>query len=198
MDNHDLIKKGSMKKWINNKKVNLPCGNGSTIEVTIGVREFIEKCISKYNIKSISDAACGDYLWMKLVNKQGASYHGYDINEVMIEEIKQKYKEVDFSYFDVVHETLPKTDLIICRDCLFHLTTEDGVNTIKNFKESGSKYLMSTTFDYVDKNFDLQNAHERYGVRRINIKISPYNLGESIEKIYEPVFDRYFCLWKIN
>jgi len=196
-DGHYLIKQGSLKKWRNNKKVNLPCGNGSTVEVTAEVRNFIEKCILDYNIKSISDAACGDYSWMKLVNKNNASYHGYDINEIMIEEIKQKYKKVDFSYFDVVHEILPKTDLIVCRDCLFHLTTEDGVKAIKSFKESGSKYLMSTTFNYVDKNFDLQNAHERYGVRRINIKIHPYNLGSPLDEIYEPVFNRYFCLWEI-
>ena len=173
----ELIRKGSLKKWKKNKQAGVPCGNGSTIENTKGVSEFIEKVIVDYKIKSISDAGCGDYSWMSLIDRHGAYYVGYDINDEMIKELD--YENISFEVFDVTSEVLPKTDLIICRDCLFHLTTDDGVQAIKNFRESGSKYLLSTTFDYVTKNIQLdpRSQIKRYGVRRINIQIEPYSLG---------------------
>lgn len=191
------IESGALKKWNINKKVGLPCGKGSTLEATEEVRKFIEKVIVDYNIKSIVDAPCGDYLWMNYVDKHGASYKGYDINNKMLEEMRTKYKGVEFYHLDIVNELLPTSDLIICRDCLFHLTTEAGVKALKNFKKTNSKYLMTTTFDTVNKNVNLPENDE-YGFRKINIKISPYNLENELIRIYEPRDDRYFGLWKLN
>ena len=166
----DNIRKGSLQKWNKNKKIGVPCGKGSTIEVTEVIREFIEQVIVEYNIKSISDAACGDYTWMSLVDRHGASYIGYDINDVMIKSLD--YEDASFEVFDVTSKVLPKTDLIICRDCLFHLTTDAGIKALKNFKKSGSKYLMSTTFDFINKNVQLDKMGQtkQYGFRRIIFK----------------------------
>ena len=137
---------------------------------------------------------------MNLINKHDSSYIGYDINNQMIKEIKKKYKDVKFECLDVVHDMLPKTDIIICRDCLFHLTTEDGITALKNFKNSGSTFLLTTTFDNIKENFNLKRTDliKRYGFRRINVQIEPYNLKTPIAKCYEKELDRYFCLWKIN
>jgi hypothetical protein len=194
----EKIRKGSLEKWRKNKKVGVPCGKGSSIEVTEVIRDFIEKVILEHGIKSISDAACGDYTWMSLVNKHGASYIGYDINDVMIKSLD--YEDASFEVFDITSGVLPKTDLIICRDCLFHLTTDDGVKAINNFKKSGTRFLMSTTFDFIDKNVQLDKMSQtkKYGFRRINLQIPPYNLGEPVDRVYESVWNRYFCLWEIN
>jgi len=195
----DKIRTESLKKWRKNKRKGFPCGKGSTVEITEPIRKFIEKSIVDYNIKSISDAACGDYSWMSLVNKHGSSYVGYDINDQMINELK--YKDVSFKVFDITKTILPKTDLIICKDCLIHLTTEDGVKILRNFKKSGSKYLMTTTFDSIKKNSELDRMSysKQYGFRRINVKIAPYNLGSRLGKVKDPVYDgKYFCMWEIN
>jgi len=194
----DKIREGSIKRWKNNKQKGLPCGKGATVEMTKVLRPFIEESIVKYKIKSISDAGCGDYAWMALVNKHGASYVGYDINDEMLNQLE--YKDVSFEIFDITQAVLPKTDLIICKDCLIHLTTEDGVKAINNFRESGSKYLMSTTYDFIKKNVQISKMDhpKQYGFRKVNLQIAPYNLGTRLCKVYEPAYDKYFSMWKLN
>jgi len=192
----ETIKAGAIKKWRVNSQKGFPCGVGSTIKTTIVIREFLERVIVEHNIKSISDAACGDYSWMKLVNKYGASYVGYDINDEMLKNLN--YENVKFECIDITKSILPKTDLIICRDCLFHLTTENGVKAIDNFKHSGSKYLMSTTYD-INDNVEIDfNFSKKYGFRKVNLKIDPYKLGEPIDRVYESDWNRFFCLWRMN
>jgi hypothetical protein len=156
---------------------------------------------SEYGVKSISDAPCGDYSWMAHVNLTSISYTGYDINDVMLEDNKKKFPGVDFKVFDIINGVLPKTDLIICRDCLFHLPIEAVVKTLKNFRDSQSTYLMSTTFDdvKVNSNLPIQQLPKEYGYRPINLRISPYGLGEYLDSVVETVCgNRIVGFWKIN
>jgi len=196
-----MIEERATTLWRNHSRKGVPCGIGSTLENTEIIRDYIEVIIKKYNIKSITDAPCGDYSWMSLVDKQQATYNGYDINYEMLSENKLNYPDVMFAHLDITTTMLPKTDLIICRDCLIHLCTEDNISVLSNFKKSGSKYLLSTTFDSVSENCNIADGYERetgYGFRRVNLKIDPYNLGDSIDHVYEPVFDRFLALWELN
>jgi hypothetical protein len=51
-----------------------------------------------------------------------------------------------FKCMNIIEDDLPSVDLILCRDCLVHLTYAQAFDAIRNFKRSGSKYLLTTTF----------------------------------------------------
>jgi hypothetical protein len=186
----DIIRKHVIKAWKVAIGEGKPCGDGSTYKVTRNVHKFIEDTIEKYSIKSVSDAPCGDFsLWMYNVNYRNATYVGYDLNGELTAQNAKRYLNKKFIEFDIVEQILPKTDLIICRDCLFHLNLEEGTKVIENFKQSGSTYLMSTTFKLVLKNIEIPlDNHEAkgfYGYRAMNLELFPYNLGVPLEIIDE-------------
>jgi hypothetical protein len=186
----DIIRKHVVEDWKIAVGQGKPCGDGSTYEVTANVRRFIEDTIEKYSIKSVSDAPCGDFsLWMYDVNYKDVTYVGYDLNGELTAQNAKRYLNKKFIEFDIVEQILPKTDLIICRDCLFHLNLEEGTKVIENFKQSGSTYLMSTTFNLVLENIELPPENHKtsgiYGYREINLELSPYNLGTPLKIIDE-------------
>lgn len=189
-----------IQEWEKNK-MSFPCGIGSTMSATDKIREFISDVINKYHIDSISDAACGDFSWMNMVDLDTVRYVGYDINTKMLSENRVKYPAVKFVDFDIINGILPKTDLIICRDCLFHLPTGHILNAINNFKQSESKYLIASTFEWVKENKNLNDIEleREYGFRHINLNITPFDLGDYIDSISEIQFDdRTVGLWNIG
>lgn len=188
-------------KWKSKVARNMsPCGKGSTPKATKPIREFIEKMISKYNIKSITDAGCGDFSWMSQVDKQGATYTGYDINTEMLDEVRSKYPGIPFIHCDIVEYDFPKTDLIVCRDCMFHLDLETSYKAFKNLKKSGSKYIMCPTFTWSQDNEKADtDSKGGYSARRYNMSLPPFGLGSLIEFVEEPTQKkRTFGMWRLN
>ena len=143
--------------WWNWGKKNLneagsPCGKGSTVEGTRVVKDYIEKIVCEYNIKSVSDAPCGQYnLWTKDVDFNGADYTGYDINAELVVLNNREFPHIKFVEFDVVNQVLPYADLIMCKDLLFHFPNNFAMRAIQNFKRSDSKYLLCTNHNNIDQ-----------------------------------------------
>jgi hypothetical protein len=185
------------------------CGPGSegTKVKEAGTIDFINTIIKKYNIKSINDSPCGLFEnWMYMIDLEGIYYVGYDINDLAIKRNKEQYPDRYFVEFDIVNEILPTADLIICRDCLFHLSNNFVIKALKNFYDSGSKYLLATEHSYIKNNVDLTPVEliNEAGYRAINIEIPPYNMGIPIEIHNEELWasreggNRQMSLWKIN
>lgn len=195
------IEKGAvkMREYYTNRSGVSPCGQGSNLENTEEIRHFIVQVISTYKIKSINDAPCGDYSWMSKVCLDGIEYRGFDIDSELIQSNKIEYKDVTFVEFNIADEVLPKADMIICRDCLFHLRTKTVIKALDNFKSSGATYLMSTTHEQVE-NVDITPKHygDDYGFRKINLSVEPYNLGAPLAYVSEPKWDRIVGLWRLN
>lgn len=186
------------------------CGPGSECDKVkqAGTIDFINNTIKKYDIKSISDCPCGLFEnWIYMVDLTNVKYTGYDINDLAINRNKEVYPERFFVELDLVNEVLPPADLIVCRDCLFHLSNDFVTSAIKNFYNSGSKYLLATEHRWVKRNVELtqEELSREAGFRFINIEIAPFNLGEPIEihneevwRYYEQGHNRQMSLWKIN
>ena len=67
-------------------------GEGSTLENTQNVRNELPKILKKYNIKSMLDAPCGDFNWMKSITQDvSIKYIGGDIVKPMIENNQAKH-----------------------------------------------------------------------------------------------------------
>jgi hypothetical protein len=179
-------------------------GEGSNMEQTAEIRRRIPEVIKKYNIESMLDAPCGDFFWMKETSLGLKKYIGADIVDTLIQKnIKQFGNETtEFVCLNLVEDQLPKVDLIICRDCLVHLTFEHAKKMISNFKKSGAKYLLTTSFNQRDLNADLVGKDIW---RPLNLQIAPFDFPEPLEVIdekcteYHGKFaDKQLVLWLLN
>jgi hypothetical protein len=75
-----------------------------------------------------------------------------------------------FSCLDLTRADLPHADLIICRDGLVHLSFADARAAIHNFRRSGSRYLLATTFVGRLQNRDVATG----GWRVLNMQQGPF------------------------
>jgi len=119
-----------VKGW---RSTETPCGAGSELRNTTNVRSSLLEIVKKYKVKTVVDAGAGDLNWMKHM-EWDVQYQGYDLyprHESVIQ-------------FDLTKETLPKSDLILCRHVLNHLSPDYAQKCIDNFSKSESKYLAVT------------------------------------------------------
>ena len=91
-------------------------------------------------------------------------------------------------------------DLIFVRDCLGHLNNENVLKAIENMKNSGSKFLLATSFTKYNFNNDIENG----GWKCINLMISPfylipiYLINENCKEGYPNYTDKCMILFKLN
>lgn len=180
-------------------------GPGSNLKQTAILRYNLELFFELFDIKTVIDAACGDFNWMKEISYPFKQYIGIDIVPDLITRNRQRYGTDTRLFFhkNIVRDPLPKVDVIICRDCFVHLHFNDIKAALRNFKKSGSKYVLMTTFKKKRPNTEVA----RYGFwRTLNMELPPFNLPEPILYIDEGCTeanpddsfdDKCLGLWKL-
>ena len=154
-------------------------GSGSEIRNTENIRNQIKNIINKYNIKKILDAPCGDFNWIKLIIDDQLEYIGADIVENLIFNNINDYKSknINFITLDITKDKLPDADLMLCRDCLIHLSNLNVKKFIQNFKNSKIKYLLLTSYETKKDEFGFKNKDIQDGdCRDINLLKPPFRL----------------------
>ncbi|UCS91983.1 class I SAM-dependent methyltransferase [Echinicola marina] len=179
-------------------------GKGSEIKHTRILLRKLNILNQELRIKSMLDAPCGDFNWMKNLDREGIKYTGMDIVEDVINKLSDEYADESVLIFkkgNIIEDQLPKVDLIFCRDCLVHFSFSDIDKTLRNFKNSGSKYLLTTTYGARKINRDIATG----GWRPINLEITPFNLGTPLKVIKENntddnglYFDKSMALWELS
>ncbi|MBY0384242.1 hypothetical protein K2X05_03710 [bacterium] len=183
--------------WSDDESVS---GPGSTLSYTANLRKELPRLFTAFNIQSLFDAPCGDFGWMKYVLKEHPTkYYGGDIVAPLVQSLNEKYKDssVEFLQIDLTKDLFPQVDLMICRDCLFHLSFADTKLVFQNFVNSNIKYLLTTTHivnsDF--KNKDITSAD----FREIDLFSAPYNMPKDvifrITDWVPPFQPREMCLW---
>lgn len=176
-------------------------GTGSTFSYTENVRAQLPQLFSAFEIATVFDAPCGDFNWMKhVVEKHPLTYIGGDIVKAMIDDNNTKYQktDVDFIHIDLTSGDFPDADLMICRDCLFHLSVDDTRTVLQNFCASNIAYLLTTTHLVADgfQNTDIESGD----FRRIDLFSAPYNLPTDVlfrfDDWQEPEPEKEMCLWR--
>jgi len=158
-------------------------GGGSQITTTKVIREMLPILWKKYNIKTFLDIPCGDFNWMKEVEKKSISYVGGDIVPELIDQNNKYFgdKNVLFKVLDVTKDPLPKVDMIFCKDCLQHLSYKNVFIALENFKKSNSKYLLTTSYPLTLINWDICDGD----CRPLNLRATPFKLPSPVLKIHE-------------
>ncbi|OGW86065.1 MAG: hypothetical protein A3C35_04150 [Omnitrophica bacterium RIFCSPHIGHO2_02_FULL_46_11] len=188
------------RRWTGSDSIS---GTGSGLAQTVALRRELSALLKRLNIKSLLDAPCGDFHWMKEVDLGTRCYTGIDIVSDLIVENQKKYNNEyrKFISFDISRDPLPQVDMILCRDCFVHLSFKNIIATIKNFKRSGSKHLLTTTFHKWTKNADIVTG----GWRPINLQLRPFSFPDPIQIIDEQCsgaerqyWDKSLGLWKLE
>ena len=166
--------------WGNSESIS---GEGSNLERTKVVRAKLPGLLARYGVRSLLDAPCGDFYWMKEVDLGDVEYIGADIVPEIIERDIQWYSAPRrrFVVCDLVEDALPAADLILCRDCLVHLPYEEIRRTIENFRRSGATWLLTTTFTGPRDNHDIVLGDWR----ALNLERTPFDFPPPVEIINE-------------
>ena len=177
-------------------------GPGSHIVNTTEIVDTLNTFIADNNIQSILDLGCGDWNWFKKINIQNAKYIGWDACDQMIADNSKFYgcANITFETKDIVTENYPYSDLIICRDVLFHMTTDLSMHILEKVKSS-CKYFICTSFNDVPENI----PHKRgWGFYKINTNIQPFNMEQYIisttpeHRNNHSGYHRYINIYQIN
>lgn len=178
-------------------------GKGSGLAQTEAVRRELPPLLHRLGVGTLLDASCGDFFWMSQVELGDVRYTGVDIVEEMIAENERRHGAATrrFLCLDVTRGALPRADLVLCRDCLVHLTLERALAAVANFKRSGATYLLATTFTGRRENHDFDAA---LGWRPLNLQLPPFNFPAPVALIDEQYSgeegrfrDKSLGLWRL-
>jgi len=158
-------------------------GEGSGLVQTAAISKRIPQLLEQLSAKNMIDAPCGDMFWISKINLPVRSYFGVDIVSDLIRINRERYgnEQRSFALVNLVEDELPKADVILCRDCLVHLSFKDSLMVLRNFKRTGSTYLLTTTFTDRTLNIDLSKTFWR----PLNLQLPPFNFPIPLEIINE-------------
>jgi hypothetical protein len=169
-------------------------GAGSSEAATVAIVSELPALWTRYGIRSLVDAPCGDCGWMSQIAPNLEHYIGVDIVPGLIDSNRAKYSSLEFRRADLTREVLPKADAIFCRDCFQHLPTRLILCALENFRDSGARWVFLTTNDDVRVNEDAVIG----GFRPINLQRPPFGFPSPTAKIAEDDRGRHLGLWPLH
>jgi SAM-dependent methyltransferase len=189
-----------LKDWLEPETVS---GRGSTLHRTAAIRRELPALFRELGVRSVLDAGCGDFNWFPTLETALDSYVGVEVVEELAAANQGLHgnDRCRFVSLDVTRDDLPRVDLVLCRDCLVHLKNRQVRAALRNFRRSGSSYLLATTFTEAHPNDDVPLG----GWRPLNLERAPFNLGpplrliserESVED--ERYLDKSLGLWDLQ
>jgi SAM-dependent methyltransferase len=167
--------------WANAESVS---GPGSTQARGADFQQELISLLDGWKVRSILDAPCGDCNWMRnVLAYRDLLYTGVDIVEELIARNSGLHAAANrrFLCTDMTRGDLPRADLIICRDGLVHLSFTDARAAIRNFRRTGSRYLLATTFVSHSRNRDVPTG----GWRVLNLEAAPFRFPAPLALIDE-------------
>ena len=99
-----------------------------------------------------------------------------------------------FQVLDILNDPLPKADLWLCRDVLFHLPKEDILRILRRFAVSDIPLILTSTYAFQRENTNVAVG----GFRRINLELPPFNLPRAsryVDDFIVPWPPRALGLW---
>jgi hypothetical protein len=178
-------------------------GGGSTMANTETIRRELPSLLRNLDVASLLDIPCGDFFWMKETDLGIDRYIGADIVAPLIA-VNQKMfgnEKRTFLVLDLLNDPLPPVDMILCRDCLPHLSFSDIRHALRQVQKSKSRYLLTSTYLNRQTNSDIETGR----FRPLNLQCAPFNFPSPIALINDACShvtgtfpDKSIGLWKIS
>ncbi len=172
-------------------------GRGSTVARTGVIMSQLPSLLQELRAEILLDAACGDFNWMRYADLRGVRYIGVDVVPDLISRNRRLYEtpETTFKLLDITSDLLPRADVILCRDCLIHLSFRRIHETISNFKRSDARHLLCTTHTALQENTDCADG----GWRSVNLQLPPFNFPPPLKLVVEDEeAGKCLGLWRLD
>ena len=178
-------------------------GPGSNLARASLFRAELEALVRDLGVRSLLDVPCGDFNWLGRFDLDLDRYIGVDIVPALIAHNRSKFgsRRNRFLVRDMVREPLPRADLIFCRDCLVHFSNAEIFATLRNFKRTGSTWLLTNSFIEHDENRDIATG----GWQPLNLEAAPFALPPPRRMIDERCLagggayrDKRLALWRLS
>lgn len=159
-------------------------GLGSEFAATVAVREALPDLLKRLQARCLLDAPCGDATWIADCIED-LDYTGIDIVASLISANAQRVQRGEMTWrfliADITSDALPRADVILCRDCLVHLSFANIRRAVAQFRASKARWLLTTTFPEWDVNVDCEDGDWH----ALNLQRPPFGWPAPIELINE-------------
>jgi hypothetical protein len=158
-------------------------GAGASRVQTAIVLSELAALLRELQINVLLDVPCGDFSWMQHLAAHEVSYIGGDIVSSVIEINNVQFGSSfrTFQVLDLTRDPLPAADLLLCRDCLVHLSFGDALAALANVARAPITYFLTSTFPDCSRNDDIVTGDWRV----INLALPPFNLPPPLRLICE-------------
>jgi len=105
-----------------------------------------------------------------------------------------------FLQLDLTVDPLPTADLVLCRDCLVHLSYANIHGAIENVKRSGAKWILMTDFLQIETNTDIADGDWRplnFTRPPFNFPIPHLTIVENCHEAGGAFDDKSLGLWRV-
>ncbi len=174
-------------------------GLGSELDATAKLRAELPELLHDLRTEVLLDIPCGDFAWLSKADLPIARYIGADIVPTIVESNRERYGR-EFLHLDLCSSDLPKADVVLCRDCLVHLSLAQIEQAVRNLKRSGSTWLLTTTFLECDENIDIATGDWRM----LNFELPPFQWKPPVRVLLEGCTeaeggyaDKALGLWRV-
>ena len=138
-------------------------GVGSTLDSTAVLRDELPRALRQLEARVLLDVPCGDFTWMEHVDLSGIEYIGGDIVPSIVEANQRLHatESRSFVQLDLTRDKLPNADVLLCRDCLVHLSYANIRAVFANIARSNIRYVLMTSFPGRADNYDVVDGDWR-------------------------------------
>ena len=178
-----------------------PSGPGSSLDQTATLRAALPDLVARLGLRSLLDLPCGDGHWMARVELPGIRYMGGDLLPEVVARAAARRPDREFQTLDLLHGPLPAADLLLCRDCLVHLSFDHLAQALDTIRRSGIPLLLATTFPAEPANLDIVTGDWR----PLNLERAPFNFPPPVELLREDCTeqgglfrDKSLGLWRVE
>jgi hypothetical protein len=177
-------------------------GVGSALLETEILRNQLPALLREIGARSVLDLPCGDFRWFSEV-ELGVPYIGADIVNQLVRANTDAFGSPDrrFVCLDLTRDALPEADVVLCRDCLVHLSYANIRRALANVKLSGALFLLMTNFLSLERNDDIEDGDWR----PLNFQLPPFSLKAPARIIVEhcteaegAYADKSLSLWRVS
>lgn len=162
-------------------------GGGSTPEITVGYRDFLQNFLKSKKIKTVADFGCGDWQFSKLIDWSEIAYTGFDCVQNVVNKNNIDYKKqgIEFKYAESISQIDHAYDLLIVKDVLIHWTNAEIIEFFAELNRNRMfKYVLITNQAFDRDKYNKINEDISTGqFHNIDIRIAPFNVTEA-EVVY--------------
>ncbi len=178
-------------------------GVGSTLDSTRVLRAELPIALRQLEARVLLDVPCGDFTWMDQVDLSGIEYIGGDIVPLIIEENQRLHSSDSrrFMRLDLTRDALPNADVLLCRDCLVHLSYANIRVVLANIARSSIRFVLMTSFPGRRDNYDVADGDWR----ALDFQAPPFSFPEPRLAIVEnckeedgAYADKSLLAWRVD